>query len=151
MQIETHYPVRVRHEVMWGEQDMLGHVNNTWYFRYFENARIDHFEAIQMVMPDKEGATCGPILASTRCDFLLPVTFPDTLRVDTGVIRMGNSSYVAAYRVWSERQQTYVARGEAVNVFYDYAAQKSVSLPSELRERILHLENSCQTEPSHSA
>ena len=30
-----------RQAVRWADMDMLGHVNNTSYFRYFEQARIE--------------------------------------------------------------------------------------------------------------
>jgi acyl-CoA thioester hydrolase len=31
---------RVRMPIRWGDMDAMGHVNNTVYFRYFEQARI---------------------------------------------------------------------------------------------------------------
>ena len=37
---ETRFPVR------WGDMDVMGHVNNTMYFRYMESARIDWLAAI---------------------------------------------------------------------------------------------------------
>ena len=32
--------------VRWGDQDPLGHVNNARFFTYFEQARIDYFDAV---------------------------------------------------------------------------------------------------------
>ena len=37
---------RVRMPIRWGDMDAMGHVNNTVYFRYFEQARIALFEAM---------------------------------------------------------------------------------------------------------
>ena len=41
------YPVIVDDIVRWGDMDAFGHVNNTVYFRYFEQARIGYFEQVQ--------------------------------------------------------------------------------------------------------
>ena len=140
MEIETRYPTVVEQEVAWGEQDKLGHVNNINYFRYFENARIAHFRAVQMSMPEPNQPGFGPILASTSCDYLKPLVFPDRIRIEAGVSRLGNSSFVHSYRIYSQQQQAYVARGQSVNVYFDYASQRSTPLPPELRAAILALE-----------
>jgi acyl-CoA thioester hydrolase len=40
------FPVIVEIPVAWGEMDALQHVNNVFYFRYFETARIAYFEKL---------------------------------------------------------------------------------------------------------
>ncbi len=35
------YPVVIHQPVVWGEMDFYRHVNNTVYFRYFENVRLE--------------------------------------------------------------------------------------------------------------
>ena len=140
MEINTRYPVHCENEVAWGEQDALGHVNNTVYFRYFENARIRHFLEMGMPMPQPGAAAEGPILASTRCDFLRPLTYPDRVRTEVGVSRIGNSSFTHSYRIYSLSQETWVARGESVTVYYDYERGTSAPLPPELRRALLALE-----------
>ena len=37
-QLEEQYPVVISQDVIWGDMDAFGHVNNTVYFRYFEDA-----------------------------------------------------------------------------------------------------------------
>lgn len=140
MQVDTTYPVRVEQDVVWGEQDVFGHLNNVAYFRYFENARIVHFREIGIPMPLPGGGGTGPILASTHCDYKLPLTFPDRVRIETGVTKLGTSSFTYGYRVWSHGHQAYAALGEGVIVFYDYTLKRSVPLPEEIRQQILALE-----------
>jgi acyl-CoA thioester hydrolase len=36
------FPVIVEQAVVWGDMDSYRHVNNTVYFRYFENARLEY-------------------------------------------------------------------------------------------------------------
>ncbi|MBM3461256.1 MAG: acyl-CoA thioesterase [Armatimonadetes bacterium] len=135
MSDETRYPVRIEFPVAWGEMDALAHVNNIIYFRYFESARIAYFREVGMTFEP-----AGPILANTSCDFVVPITYPDTVRVECGVTRIGRSSFTMAYRVFSVTQNTVAARGQAVCVWYDYGAGKSAPLPEDIRGNIAGLE-----------
>lgn len=134
--MQTSFPVSLEIPVAWGDMDAFGHVNNTVYFRYFESARIAYFE--QLDLAHNRGA--GPILASTRCDFKLPLTYPDTVVASTGITRVGTSSFTMAYRVLSRRHDAEAASGEGVVVYYDYEAGASRPLPAALREAIGRLE-----------
>ena len=37
-QLDKEYPVVLSQDVIWGDMDAFGHINNTVYFRYFEDA-----------------------------------------------------------------------------------------------------------------
>lgn len=43
-QLLADYPVIATFPIAWGDMDAFQHVNNTRYFRYFEDARIAYFE-----------------------------------------------------------------------------------------------------------
>ena len=45
-QLKQEYPVVLSQDIIWGDMDAFGHVNNTVYFRYFEDARIAYFDQI---------------------------------------------------------------------------------------------------------
>jgi acyl-ACP thioesterase len=47
-----------RQIVRWGDMDFYGHVNNTVYFRYFEQARVEWLEQAGFVSARKR--TPGP-------------------------------------------------------------------------------------------
>ena len=83
MDLETlnkHYPVSTEIKVKWGEMDAFQHLNNTVYIRYIEDGRIDLLEKLGM-SSDMKSFNIGPILASIQCDYLAPVTYPDTIIV----------------------------------------------------------------------
>ena len=44
--METKHPVAVDRPVRWGDMDAFQHVNNTVYFRWFECARLEYFQAV---------------------------------------------------------------------------------------------------------
>jgi len=133
------YPVSIAIPVAWGEMDAMQHVNNVVYLRWFESARIAYFERAGLLSGLNE-MTVGPILARSSVDYLLPVTYPDTVRVEISVTKMGRSSFEMSYRLRSEALQKVAARGDAVIVNYDYRAGKSVPLDEKTRAAIHALE-----------
>ncbi len=133
------YPVTVEVSVRWGDMDAFQHVNNTLYFRYFESARIAYFDALG-VTEFLDGASVGPILASTSCRFRFPVTYPDTLVIGARVSQMGADRFVMDYRTISQRHNKLAAEGDGVLVTYDYGAGVKAPIPEIVRGRVLELE-----------
>lgn len=133
------YPLVTEFPVAWGEMDAYGHVNNTVYFRYFENARIEYFENLDFNDPfAQEGI--GPILASVSSNFRNPLTYPDTVKIGTGVTGMSESSFLMEYHLKSEKLDEIAADGECTIVTYDYEKQKTVRIPDRLRQEIENYE-----------
>lgn len=129
-------PVAVRCDVRWGDLDALGHVNNTVFFRFFEEARISLLTRIGMLTP---GATTGPILAATSCQFRLPLGHPDTATCYAGVTRIGTTSFSVEYLLRSAQQGAIVATGDSVVVHYDYAAKAKAPIPEAIRAALVAL------------
>ncbi len=122
--------IRITRPVLWGELDALGHVNNTVYFRYFEEARIELLKAIGL--PASAEASIGPILAATSCRFIRPLGHPDTITCTASVGRIGRTSFVVEYAVVSEAVGE-AATGDSAVVVYDYAARSKVEIPAAIR------------------
>ena len=134
-------PVVIEIPVAWGEMDALRHVNNIVYFRYFESARIAYFEKLRFwEFMNQTGV--GPILASIQCRFKIPLTYPDTVSVGTRISRIEQDRFVMEYRAVGHKSQAIAAEGESVVVSYNYRENKKTSLPEEMKQRILMLEQS---------
>lgn len=135
------YPVIVEHTVSWGQMDAFQHVNNVEYFRFFEDARIAYFEAIDIYDNDAdEFAGAGPILASTSCRFLRPLTYPDDLEVGARTTEIDDDRFTLEYAVFSVSAERVVAIGDSVVVSYDYGEGRKVELPNSWRTSIAELE-----------
>jgi acyl-CoA thioester hydrolase len=132
------YPVRVEIPVVWGEMDSFGHVNNVYFFRYFETARIKYFESINVLQIMKE-TNLGPILAETRCRYLKPVYYPDNLTVGVRIKSTGKTSAVMEYLIVAEKAGV-VATGSSVIVMIDYNTSEKCEIPGEIREMINRIE-----------
>lgn len=121
------YPLR------WGDMDALGHLNNTLFFRFFEQSRVDWLD--EHGWPVRREAAEGPMLVSTHCEFRAQVVYPGTLRIETRASRVGNSSFTIQQRMSrTDAPEQTVAEGESVSVWCDYARNASQPLPDRLRQ-----------------
>lgn len=133
------YPVVIEATVAWGEMDAFAHVNNAVYFRWFESARIAYFDRIGF-RDSMQGSGVGPILASTRCRFRLPLEYPDTVSIGTRVSDVGEDRFTMLYAVVSQRHGKLAAEGEGLLVSYDYRAGRKAPIPDLVRRAIEELE-----------
>lgn len=133
---EPTWPVRLQIPVLWGDMDALGHVNNTVYLRWFEEARVTYFHRANLAI---EGSV-GIILAHQRCDYLAPVVYPDTIEVRVSVTKLGGASMTMRFSILSEKLGREAARGEGVIVAYDHATLKTIRVPEDVRDRLVTFE-----------
>lgn len=126
-----HLPIALSIPLAWGEQDAFGHLNNVVYFRYFENVRMYVLERVGILRSHTEQGI-GVLLATTTCDFLRPVVWPDTLEVRTGCTHVGNTSFTLTYTI-TDDQRRLVANGTSVQVMFDYGKGHKVTIPPDIR------------------
>lgn len=133
--LKENYPVELTQDLVWGDMDAFQHINNAVYFRYFEDIRIAYFERIK-VIEHMNKTQIGPILASTRCDFRAPLTFPDTIQIATIVENIESNRFTMKYFVYSERLDKIAAEGEGLIVYYDYQRERSCEIPEVILSSI---------------
>ena len=133
------YPLVLSKDLIWGDMDSFQHINNTVYFRYFEDARIAYFEKIK-VLEHLEKTQVGPILASTKCDYRVPLTFPDTIQIATVIEDIAQKYFKMKYIVYSERLDKIAAEGEGLVVYYDYRQERSCEIPEVILSSIKTLQ-----------
>ncbi|RIX46037.1 MAG: acyl-CoA thioesterase [Rhodocyclales bacterium GT-UBC] len=116
--------------IRWGDMDAYGHVNNTVYFRYMEQARVEWLEAENVVV--RPGGD-GPVIINTACTFLIPLTYPGRVEVRTYVGSIGRSSVQTYVEMRVEGDDRLYAEGSAKVVWMDTRTGKSVPLPDHVR------------------
>jgi acyl-CoA thioester hydrolase len=134
------YPVTVKQPLQWGEMDMHNHVNNVWFFRYIENARISYYEKIKKYEFEKETGISF-ILASATCQYLFPLTYPDTVIAGARMETIDNDRAILGYRLVSSKNKRLAAKAQTTIVSYNFTENKKVLFPDELKRRIIKLEN----------
>ncbi|WP_074733060.1 acyl-CoA thioesterase [Halobacillus karajensis] len=112
------------------ETDMAGHVNNTSYFIYLEEARgnffRDHF-------PEHLDSVGRFILASTKCDYVSQGYFGQQLAIQSWITNIGNKSFRFNHHIHDRETGKIIAEAEATIVHFNYEKQKSEPIPDELR------------------
>ena len=108
--------------------DTLGHVNNTVYFRYMEQARIEWFYA-----QTKAGGYTGgygPLIVNASCNFLTPLVYPGEVEVRMYLGGPGRTSIGSFYELLVKG--TKYADGAAKIVWVDFASGRPVPLPETI-------------------
>ena len=121
--------------IRWGDMDAMGHVNNTIYFRYMEQARISWFGTL--VPEDEAWQSTGIVIANAICNYRRPITYPGTVEVKLYVGPPGGSSVPTYYELRVGDVPMPYADGEAVVVFIDLKLQKPARMPEDIRQRLL--------------
>jgi acyl-CoA thioester hydrolase len=116
--------------IRWGDMDAMGHVNNTVYFRYMEQARISWFDAIGCRGRD-DGK--GPIIVTANCTFVKQLKYPGTVEVKTFLEPAGRSSIQSLCELRMAGEDQVYADGGAKIVWMDYRQGKSCPLPEQIR------------------
>ncbi|MEW9668031.1 acyl-CoA thioesterase [Ammoniphilus sp. 3BR4] len=115
------------------ETDAAGHVSNTSYFLYLEEARTKFFEAIGFGRDNRKRLNLNFIIASTQCNFLAQAYAYQTLTLTTTVSRIGTKSFTMEHIIKTADSNLIVATGSAVVVCFNFHKQQSELIPSELR------------------
>lgn len=137
MATPEHYVLvhRMHMPIRWGDMDAMGHVNNTVYFRYLEQARIAWFEALGCP-PDPVGT--GPVIINAHCTFLKQLRYPGDIEITTHVGDFGRSSFQTLHQIRRvDSPEVLAAEGGSKVVWVDQRVEKSSPLPPEMRERLL--------------
>jgi acyl-CoA thioester hydrolase len=130
--------VTTKQPIIWGDMDAFQHINNTVYFRYFENVRIEYFEQAginQLMLKQK----IGPILGATECKYLAPLTFPDKIILATNVSEIREKRFTMQYEIFSEKMAKVVAIGSGEIIYFDYINNKTCLIPDDIRQEMVNL------------
>jgi len=133
------FPIVVKLDIQWGDMDAFQHLNNVTYFRYFENARIEHFEqtGINAYMQQHQ---IGPILGHTECKYLKPLTWPDGVYIGTRISALREKRFTMQYAIYSKKLNGLAAMGSGEIVYVDYQKHKTVVIPETIRSAICKLQ-----------
>jgi len=114
--------------VRWGDMDALGHVNNTLFFRYMEQARSEWLH--EHVEGGGHDPGQGTVLVNASCEFLAPLLYPCTIEVRMFLGDLGRTSLVSYYEIWIGT--TKYANGAAKIVWVDLAAGRATPVPERI-------------------
>lgn len=126
------FPYRMAIPTRWHDNDMLGHVNNVIFYRYFE-AVVVQFQMAEAGV-DWFGGAFTPQAVETLCRFHRPLSFPETVDAGLRVARIGNSSVTFAIGLFGEGRDEPAATGHFVHVFVNSETMAPQPIPPAIRE-----------------
>jgi acyl-CoA thioester hydrolase len=122
--------------IRWGDMDAMGHVNNTVYFRYMEQTRIEWYYEFAGKVGAEPYAAHGPVVVNASCTYLEPLVYPGEVEVKMFLGEPGRTSVGSHYEI-SMKAKKY-ADGAAKMVWIDVRTGRSMPLPQLLRVLLEH-------------
>lgn len=105
------FPLQTFDKIRYGDTDRQGHVNNARFATFFETGRVEILYSTENVILDEKSSF---VAASVKITFLNEITWPGTVEIGTGIVRIGNSSIHLFQQLFQNGQ--CVAEAESVSV-----------------------------------
>lgn len=119
--------------IRWGDMDAMGHVNNTVYFRFLEQARIEWYAFVGRA----GNAGMETVVVNAHCSFMVALSYPGEVEVRTYAGSPGRSSFEIIQELRrTDTPEILCARGGAKVVWVDRKTGKSAPLPDSVRQFI---------------
>lgn len=126
----------------WNDLDALGHVNNIYYFEYFQIARGYYMPTVCKQWDWNKDMF---VIAHIECDYMKELTLRSKKpTIHVRVSSLSNKSFEMEYMVTStgkDGEMVLHAKGKSVQVMVDIVAKKSMEIPQWLRESIENYES----------
>jgi acyl-CoA thioester hydrolase len=121
--------------IRWGDMDAFGHVNNTVYFRYMEQARVEWITSMGYdVAPGRESM----LMMNGFCNFYKQLSYPGELILKTSIGVIGRTSMdVYTSMALAATPDEEVAIGGATMVWVDLTTNKSAPWPEHILQKIV--------------
>ena len=119
-------------DVRFKDIDVGGHAHHSHALVYFEEARWAYWHA---VLGRGELSSVDYILAEASVRYHHRVFWPMRLDVGVRVSLLGKKHFAMAYEVTAPAGERLIS-GTTVQVWYDYAATRTVRIPDAVRESI---------------
>ena len=129
-----HFAVVSRVTVRWSDVDVYGHVNNVAYYAYVDSA-VNGWLMSAIGDDLRRGPSIG-IVAETGCRYLAEVDFPAEIDVGLAVERIGTSSVVYRFAIFTTGLATVHATGKFVHVYVDRDHRRPTAVPDAVRHAL---------------
>ena len=127
-------PVQIR----FNDVDVLGHVNNTVYFSFYDTGKAYYFQAVHGKMVDWRHV--DTVIANVNCAYLAPIYFGEDIEVLTGCTAIHEKSFRLLQVIRERTTGELKSMCETVMVSFDPATAQSRPLPDDWRRMLSEFE-----------
>lgn len=131
-------PIKVR----FCDLDAMGHVNNTAYLSYLEEARLAYYN--QVLNIDTNKLEFNAVVARIEIDYLEQIRLGDNVEVYTRTGKIGNKSSDVEHLIVivDNQDRKIAARAMTKLVSFDYKSNRTIPVPEKDRATIEMFESS---------
>jgi len=129
--VDLNYPYTHELKVRFRDVDMMGHVNNSVYLTYLEEARTGFWEFL--FRDNREFWKISFILASISIDYRSPAFYRDSIEICIRLNQIGTKSFSFHYLIRNKNSGTLLAEADSVMVMYDYEKEETYPIPQGMR------------------
>lgn len=133
-------PIQIR----FNDIDILGHVNNTIYFSFYDTGKAHYFNAVREGR--MEWRKVETVIANVDCAYIKPIFFGDNIEVRTRCIAIGEKSF-RLQQILIDDKEDIRSVCETVMVSFNPENHVATSLPLYWKESFEKFE---QTQLSQS-
>jgi len=115
-------------EVRFSDVDSQGHVNHCSMVSWIAHGRVKLLDGLVAQSAEED---LDHVLVRLTCSFHMEVFYPDRVKVDARVLKVGGKSVTTEVGV--TRGDDLVAAATCVNVFFQPSDKASIRIPRSLR------------------
>ena len=131
--VRSTFPHFRKLEPRWSDCDMLGHLNNVEYYRYFEFVILNFLESTPL---DWMSDSVIPLVVESRCFFRRPIPYRAKVEAGLRVSRIGNSSIHFEIALFTNEDDTPSAYGYFTHVYVDRQHERPTPVPNGIVDEI---------------
>ena len=121
----------------WMDNDQYGHVNNAQYYSFIDTI-VNKMLMEKQVLQGPHWTAIGLVIAS-GCEFMAPITFPETIDCGLRIGKIGNTSLRYEVGLFKEGELQPCAVGHFTHVFVDSKTRRPVPLAAAVRSAMTAL------------
>lgn len=129
-----HTPVQLR----FNDVDVLGHVNNTVYFSFYDTGKAYYFNAVRGRMQSWKHV--DTVIANVNCSYLNSIVFGDEIEVLTRCVAIHEKSFLLQQMLVRLPEKTVMSVCDTVMVFFDPDTHHSKPLDETFRRQLCEYE-----------
>lgn len=132
-------------QLRFNDVDVLGHVNNTVYFSFYDTGKAAYFSAVRGKSIDWKHV--DTVIANVNCAYIEPIYFGEDIEVLSTCTSISEKSFRVLQMIRERRTGTVKSICESVMVSFDAETKKACPLPDEWRRQFQNFEKRDLSKP----
>lgn len=125
-------------QLRFNDVDVLGHVNNTVYFSFYDTGKACYFSDVKGKTVDWQHV--DTVIANVNCAYIAPIFFGEEVEVLTTCISISEKSFKLLQLIREKNSGEVKSMCETVMVSYDPTEKVSLPLPEDWKKMLCEYE-----------